>query len=70
MIVTINGDTIPIDRCECGKPGEWRASYSEYEAYRDPPYRFFDRVYCEEHLPEDARAEIPEWASKSTKDGD
>ena len=62
--VTVQQDeTTPTDRCEvCGKPGEWSVSYTGFDGRRDPPYRFWTITYCEEHLPDDGRAAIPDWA--------
>jgi hypothetical protein len=58
-------DTLPVDRCEvCGKPGEWTVSYTGFLGSRNPPYRFWTVTYCDEHLPDDGRAAIPDWVQK------
>lgn len=58
-------ETLPQDRCEsCGAPGEWEVSYTGQDDSRDPPFRFFHRTFCDEHLPTDARTKIPEYITQ------
>lgn len=58
------GETLPTPRCErCDKPGEWSVSYAGHDRLRKPPWRFWSVTYCDEHLPEDGRAAIPEWVT-------
>ena len=53
----------PTERCgECGEPAAWGVNFTEYDGLRNPPYAFETRYFCEEHLPDEARRLVPDWA--------